>query len=507
MSAVRTLALRHRDALLLAAGMVLFALAYVQISLYFSNQNQYFLHAFARAGIGQLADDWLANTVDPTPLFTILATLTLRFSSENVFYLYFAILAGIYFASAMSIASLFVPEGPARRSRLIMVGAALIIVHGFLTRYWLFLVTHWDFFWLMNSGVAGQYILGPGLQPSVFGVLLLAAVAAFLHGRRFLAAALIIVGGSFHATYLLPGALLTIGFMVDAAVSRRPREALTLGVVTLIGVVPVLAYVVTHFASSQPDITAAAQQILATDRLPHHALISRWFNLDAYVALAWLTLAWWLAGPRWRLILGIPAALAFGLSLVQYVSGNLALSLLFPWRLSAILVPVATAVLFGCGAARLPVRREVVAGLVLLAIISASGVFVRDQLWDDPYRQAQPLMERVASDLQPGQVFLIPEGLEQFRLATGAPIFVDYKSIPYLDREVVEWHRRMALVRLWADGFKQGGPNVPTSNALAAEGVTHVVLPDDAYVPAGCELLYSVAGYSVYSVPAVSLRP
>src|SRR5262249_25131257 len=35
--------------------------------------------------------------------------------------------------------------------------------------------------------------------------------------------------------------------------------------------------------------------------------------------------------------------------------------------------------------------------------------------------------------------------LQRFRLATGAPIYVDFKAIPYKDTEVLEWYQRMRL--------------------------------------------------------------
>src|SRR5437867_3502248 len=53
--------------LTLACG---FALAHTQSPLFFSNQNQYLLHGLADAGYGHLSHDWLANTKDPTPLFS-----------------------------------------------------------------------------------------------------------------------------------------------------------------------------------------------------------------------------------------------------------------------------------------------------------------------------------------------------------------------------------------------------------------------------------------------------
>jgi hypothetical protein len=48
---------------------ILFGLAYTQAPLYYSNQNQYFLHGISQAGVGGLERDWLSNTADPTPVF------------------------------------------------------------------------------------------------------------------------------------------------------------------------------------------------------------------------------------------------------------------------------------------------------------------------------------------------------------------------------------------------------------------------------------------------------
>src|SRR4030067_415070 len=76
---------------------LLFALAYAQSPLYTSNQNQYFLHGLAQAGYGNLRDDWLATTVDPTPIFSLLVNLTYRiFNTEIIFYFQYAFLFGVY---------------------------------------------------------------------------------------------------------------------------------------------------------------------------------------------------------------------------------------------------------------------------------------------------------------------------------------------------------------------------------------------------------------------------
>src|SRR5262245_38939014 len=67
---------------------LVFSLACGQAPLYYSNQNQYFLRGLAAAGHGSLHDDWLANTRDPTPVFSWLVALTARFLPPATFHIY-----------------------------------------------------------------------------------------------------------------------------------------------------------------------------------------------------------------------------------------------------------------------------------------------------------------------------------------------------------------------------------------------------------------------------------
>src|SRR5690348_4533994 len=80
-------------------GAVLFALAHTQPPLYYSNQNQYFLHGLARAGYGDLGRDWLARTADPTPAFTAFVELAYRGLGEWPFHAAFFALLVVYFLS------------------------------------------------------------------------------------------------------------------------------------------------------------------------------------------------------------------------------------------------------------------------------------------------------------------------------------------------------------------------------------------------------------------------
>src|SRR6516165_2538625 len=76
---------------------IVFGVSYTQPPLYYSNQNQYFLHGLARGGLGFLNEDWLANTADPTPVFSALVAFTYRYLSESLFYVYYLLILGAYF--------------------------------------------------------------------------------------------------------------------------------------------------------------------------------------------------------------------------------------------------------------------------------------------------------------------------------------------------------------------------------------------------------------------------
>src|SRR5205823_5650742 len=97
------------------------------------------------------------------------------------------------------------------------------------------------------------------------------------------------------------------------------------------------------FGPTDPETFARAQDVIARERIPHHTDAGRWFDWVAGVQVAWLLAG--VAAFR-RTPLFVPLAVAAGgglaLSLAQIASGNATFALCFPWRVSAVLVPVAT---------------------------------------------------------------------------------------------------------------------------------------------------------------------
>jgi hypothetical protein len=524
--------------LLLAAVM---GVVYGQAPLYYSNQNQYFLHGLARAGDGFLADDWLARTRDPTPVFSGLVCFTARYLHPVLFYGYYALLLGCYAAALLAVfRSLSAAQGsrlpspPARsyvgRAFRFVAGndagrlsgeekagrwpvflALLLLLHSALLRWASYRWAGLDYPWYFQAGVAGQYVLGPVLQPSAFGVLLLVAVALFLHDRPLLAAGCVGLAATFHSTYLLPGAMLTAAFLAVLLGRGQVLRAALVGGLTLALVLPVTLYVVLAFAPTNRETLATAARILTTFRIPHHCQVRLWLDPIAAAQIAWVVLALLRARctPLAPLI-GIPFALSAVLTLAQVITGSDTLALLFPWRVSAVLVPLATTVMLYRLLDDVPAFETARGRGTLLALtagLAAGGAWLmlthqgyqandnelgvlayvrghkeKGDVYVIPVRVPRlgaTTRGSLSSDFKPlpgkrADDRLIPVDLQRFRLPTGAPIYVDFKSIPYQDIDVHEWRLRVADVervqhelhlRRWQEAY----------DLLRQTGATHLV--------------------------------
>jgi hypothetical protein len=504
---------------------VVFALVYTQAPLYYSNQNQYFLHGLADGGLGLLHEDWLANTLDPTPLFTLLVSTTYRFGHETLFYAWYGLLFGVYYFALSGVFRLLLGE---QATPLLRSGFALLFlgIHAALLRLasgqWLGI----DYPWYFQAGLAGQYLLGPTFQPSVFGVLLLLSVYLFLADKPWQAVCWACAGATIHTTYLFSAACLTLAYIILVWREGRQRDAGLLGGLSLLLVLPIVLYNWFTFGPSSPSTFGEAQHILARFRIPHHCVVSDWFDWVAGLQVGWIVLAIWLVRrqPLAVVMLGsfVPG---LALTLVQLATGSDTLSLLFPWRVSVFLVPLATTVVLAAGlkavAGRLnalPASRQQALNAIALAGVGAlalGGVWIGVQDLAYPTSDDERgVLEFVQANQSSGDVYLIPFDLprprvrkgafmndfvpptppgnsnrlirielQRFRLHTGAPIFVDFKSIPYRDVEVLEWQRRVQTAQTIYRHL-QAGQETAAIPLIQAEGITQLVIPSRTAISA-----------------------
>ncbi|MBL8794061.1 MAG: hypothetical protein JNM56_09150 [Planctomycetia bacterium] len=499
-------------------GSLVFALVYTQAPLYYSNQNQYFLHGLADGGLGLLHADWLANTLDPTPLFSLLVSATYRFGHTALFYAWYALLFGVYYFALSGVFRLLLGE---RATPVLRACFALLFlgIHAGALRFASGQLLGVDYPWYFQAGLAGQYILGPTFQPSAFGVLLLLSIYLFLAGKPWQAIVWACAGATIHTTYLFSAACLTLAYMFLRWRDGAKRASVLLGGLALLLVLPIVFYNWSTFGPSSPSAFAEAQQVLARFRIPHHCVIGDWFDWVAGLQVAWIVLAMVLAR---RHPLAILMLFSFvpgtALTLVQLATGNDTLSLLFPWRVSVYLVPLATTVVLAkllagiadrLNAWPAPRQRLVqwtalggVGGLVLggvwigtqdlayptsddetgvLAFVQANqaqgGVYLIPFDLPRPRVRKGAFMNDFVPPTQPGNSNrLIRIELQRFRLHTGAPIFIDFKSIPYRDVEVLEWQRRVQTAQAIYKHL-YAGQETAAAPLLQAESITHVVMP------------------------------
>ncbi len=362
--------------------------------------------------------------------------------------------------------------------------------------------------------MAGQRLLGPVFQPSTFGVFLLLSVLCFLRGRRVLAVVSAGIAATLHPTYLLSAAVLTVIYMATTyRESGDLWKPLLLGSIALLLVVPITTYVVLALRPTSPRLSAQALQILVEDRLPHHALPAEWLDTTVLIKTLIVGSAAYLSRrtPLGR-ILWVSALAAIGLTLLQVITGSQRLALLFPWRLSTFLVPMSTALLLGWLLSRMMDRLQKGGGepaylrwaaLASIAALAAAGV--ANFAYDAQRKyggDAAPMLTHVSQTRTPSAVYFIPPKLQDFRLAAGAPAFVDFKSIPYRDVEVLEWSERLRLANFF---YRDRLEEIDCGLLARAEemgGVTHVVLASEQLgleCPAWAER-YRDEAYAVYEL-------
>lgn len=506
-----------KSALAFLAWSLVFALIYAQSPLYTSNQHTYFLHGLAQAGFGELGRDWMAQRQELMPVFSALVFLTEKiFHSQAPSYGYYALLMGVYLFSVFGVMDLLF-DLRRSKARALAFTALFLAFHSAALRFVLSRALGAEAAFLFEGGVAGQRILGQVYQPSVFGVLLTLSIYLFLRKRPFWSLLPLAAAIYFHPVYLLAGALLTLAYMwilwretCDSPLQSACRLAalkkpFLLGLASLLLVAPMAAYTAWLNRPPSPEIGARALDILVNFRNPHHALISSWLDWTVAVKAA-LLLAALILLRRTRLF-PLLILLTLGVLLLtgaQALSGSQTLALLFPWRVSVLLVPLSLAAVLAwlVATVKLPERPVIAFSLLLLGGLMAVGV-MRFQIESARLRAgaARPVMAWMAAHRSPVDVYLVPPQMADFRLNTGMPIFADFDVTPDRPEDVLEWYRRVQK----AYAFYYGGQSDPCAalrDFAAAEGLTRAVVPagEPATACPALPVLYEDAHYLVYEI-------
>ena len=494
------------------AGIILFCMAYSQAPLYYSNQNQYFLHGFTKAKLGYLEKDWLGNTTDPTPLFSGIVCVSITWLNENIFYLYYAILQGVFLSCAWIIFHRKAKAISFDVSHYALFSALFILINSAALRWLSYRIFGNDYPWFLQAGVAGQYILGAMFQPSNFGVFLLLGLCLFLVEKHISATVFTCLAGILHTTYLLSGAFIILGFQLYLILDGKTKKAISIGLLALLLVAPSVIYAASNFQPSTSEGFKEAQEFLVKFRLPHHCLPGLWLDWIACLQIVWILLSIFLLRKQKELtVILFPFLLGGLLTVLQVATQSNTIALLFPWRISSVLVPLATMIILSellayCNpllSRFKPLVPSVVASIILAILgisipVFKAGFVIKEnengilahiktnKTIDDLYllpvnvpNLAVTTRGSLSSDFKPigkktTDTRIVPIDMQRFRLYAQAPLFIDFKSIPYKDEDVLKWHKRLLLAQNWQKRLSEN--NTPELlDELRAKKISHIV--------------------------------
>lgn len=493
---------------------LLFGISYTQNPLYTSNQNTYFLHGLADGGLGFLDQDWMAQTVDPFPVFSLLVSFTFGGLHESMFYLYYLAILGIYICGMIGIVSWTCKTddyGTEYFTYVIILTGLHSAAFGRLSSQTLGI----NLRSLVHSGLAGQYVLGPVFQPSTFGVFLVLSIYFHLRDKSLVGVLFSSIAAILHSTYLLSAATLTIMYMInDIMEEKNVRRTLFLGVFSFSLVLPILCYDYFYFAGGSSEVVAQAQSILVDYRIPHHAKVGYWFSKGDFSQVLLILIALYIVRKRKRLFIILLGTfvIGVGLTFVEIITGNRTLALLFPWRLSVFLVPISSCLITGSIISAIFSKfkswfSKNTKWVNLILTLSAcllflSGIIItrhkfKAHLAD---RHTAQMMDFVVATREADITYLVPANLSTFRLYTGAPILVDRKTHPYKYTEVIEWYNRLQI----SNRFYRENSRIACGilqDILDRYEITHVVFRSNATKRCGClGQIYQDDRFTIYQI-------
>lgn len=499
---------KYRQVLQFLLVAAIFSLSYTQEPIYNSpeysdgNQNTKFFHGLARAGFGLLNEDWLASTLDPLPAFTFLVQLTYQSIHSNAFYVYYALLMGVYVYSILGIVNIAFKIKESRAKYLFYL-ALFLVVHTVNLQ-----LGNFDTAWYLQAGVAQQYILGPVFQPCNFGAFILLSIWLFLSQRYLWSVAALAIAATFHPAYIFSSAVLTLSYVLFLFPFNL-RKALLIGSTSFLLTLPVLSYTYFRFTATTSELQQQATDILVNFRIPYHAVTEVWLaDGTAHIQTLIVILALYLIRntPLFK-ILFVPFLIAFYLSFFQAIASNDFLAFLSPWRLSVFLVPTATALILAALTAYLfQIQKQIIKPKLLIVVSLATIGFLSfqgltQQIALFTYRgESTPMLNFVRRNKHSGETYLVPpnsQQLQKFRLYTGAPIFINKKSHPYKDVEILEWYRRLNLATAV---YESEGDRCSLLHSLSTEySITHVVSQQNF----NCSFLKQVYQDSHYQISKI----
>lgn len=405
----------------------------------FEGNHSHLLRSIAYFEGSKLSNDWLANQTDPIPVFTFINSFLIKTFSPKITYLFHAILGLILINSCFFICKNFL-----NKKNSITILAIWFFIF--------FIIFHEKTFF---SGVAGQSVYNKTYQPSTFGVLLILSLCLFIYDKIIISIIIASLSAIIHPTYLIQSIFLISGYCIYLLYIKNYKNLLIAILVALILLTPLLLYLILNFISLDPNISKLGQDIMAEQRIPHHAKITYWFSYKDIQSLIIIILALFLIHKEKNIFIPLTVVCALSLifTLIHYLTDSNFFGLLFPWRSSVYLNPISILIILSIILNKLVQKYSIIienyskvvfsiCSLLILALTipGVKEIYSLNELKNKKFSLALMLSkEKYIHRL------LIPINQNHMRMNSGIPIFVDWKSTPYKNEEIINWYERIRL--------------------------------------------------------------
>ena len=480
---------------------VLFVVYHPKAPLYTSNQNTKFLHGAGDAGYGFLENDWMANTLDPLPLFTALIKTLYFLNAIEITYVIFAVILLIYFYTLGKIAQYLFPG---------LTKTASILVYSVL----FFLVYH------PKIGLAGQYLLGTYLQPCVFGVFFLLSIERYLNDHLKTASILLAVSAAFHPAYLPTVLIVQASYTIFPLIKDKQSAKKTIAPLLFFTLISA-PFLIRHLILFEPTtaaLHAEAMDILTNKRIPHHTNIHIWLNTESFLKMGVMLLSMFLI--RKSKLLPIMASLYLVITLsgiFLYFFSNTMLAFTTPWRHSVFLAPLSICVLAGWAAQAsnrlfekqkklLPIASAIIG--ILLMLLTVRNINKQVNAFEKYGNGTEMGAIRYASSHASSEdLYLVPPErnsvFNKFRLETGIPILANLKTHPYKDTEIIEWDTRCRKAQAFYGSTQLGERLQALDELIKTYPITHYIIDSTTAPTSGFpgRPVYRDAYYTILEIP------
>lgn len=332
------------------------------------------------------------------------------------------------------------------------------------------------------TGVAGQSVINQTLQPSSFGIFFFVSIAFYLNSYFVISILSLCVAVYFHPTYLIHSIFFISGYLIFFLRDENYKGFLKLSIIYILLIMPVIFFLYKNFVIDENQINELAQKILVEKRIPHHANITHWFSYKDLISIFILFSGLFLIRKNQFIFIPIftVTILAISITLIQYFSNNYFIALLFPWRSSVFLMPLTSLIILSFFIKKIKLNKNILnqSSLVLFIFIF-SALIIKNIFIEEKYnkilKNKKNLFEFI-NNTKGINLLVAPTYLEDIRLNSSVPIFVNWKFHAFKNDEIIEWYERIKIVNQFYGAKNKDDQYTMLNEINSIQNTSHILV-------------------------------